>query len=450
MDKLIKKILLFTILNFNLFAGESLVSIGDLIINLPDGHSFQQAIKTGTPSQNRQCFNTFIVEEVSKISFPQSQKTVFEQLNELGYFTEIRLGQRSSSQIDNERFSFAMRDLGENWCDKKETIKLLNKLKKEITAKLKRILGGRLVKSLVRLNREQDPATCNCSDLSEFKFDEEAGVVYFPDRKTKVTNPELLARLYKYFYSERKANRTRHIIPGTEMLDILGGKDCLIRRYRRNEEGVSELVYCAPNPRPSSPELESSSENPSDEESEEESSGSIDETSSEVDSESETMMAEDTAEKNNKEEEDDDDASGDYQDDQDEPSQAPDDYAAAEIQRQLDSIRALEYSLEGEKGAKKPPESVYSQLHEQLEQIEVQGFSEGEDGEIYDPDGNQIHNETLIERYYDETSPPDEDFDHESELEQSHSQVESPEEEDSLDSDIDFDEQEESEVQDED
>ena len=42
----------------------------------------------------------------------------------------------------------------------------------------------------------------------------------------------------------------------------------------------------------------------------------------------------------------------------------------------------------------------------------MQQFSEGENGEIYDTEGNLITNETLIERYYDETSPPDEDVDY--------------------------------------
>ena len=64
----------------------------------------------------------------------------------------------------------------------------------------------------------------------------------------QVKNEELLSRLYKFFHAERAAKRTRHIIPGTELLDVLGGKECLVRRYRRNEHGeLKRSFLCTKN-----------------------------------------------------------------------------------------------------------------------------------------------------------------------------------------------------------
>ena len=403
MSKVTKKLILFIILNFNLFAGDTLMSVGGLVINLPSGHSFQQVVTTGEAPKNRQCFEDFITNKVSKISFPNSRKTVFEQVSELGFFPEIRLGQRSSSQVTSDRFSFSMRDLGNDWCDEGKQKVVLKKLKREVTVKIKRVLGKRLVSSLVRLNGDEDLASCNCSDLSEFKFNETDGIAYFPNG-AQVKNEELLSRLYKFFHAERSAKRTRHIIPGTELLDILGGKECLIRRYRRDEHGELKRVYCAPKTSGTGVSVDSTEQEASSEQADE--SETADGESSNTHGDQVTIESEEITEEEIDEE--DEDIEGD-EDQSSEESQSADDYAAAEIQRQLDQVRALERRLAEEKSGKKVPGGVYAQLHEQLQEINVQGFSEGENGEIYDSEGNQVHNETLIERYFDETSPPDED-----------------------------------------
>ena len=86
-------------------------------------------------------------------------------------------------------------------------------------------------------------------------------------------------------------------------------------------------------------------------------------------------------------------------------------YAAAEIERQMGLIRSLEKKLSSSQIDEGVTEGLYEKLHEQLSEIDVQQFSEGENGEVFDQEGNLIHNETLIERYYDETSPPDEEED---------------------------------------
>ena len=90
-------------------------------------------------------------------------------------------------------------------------------------------------------------------------------------------------------------------------------------------------------------------------------------------------------------------------------SRSGDDYAAAEIERQMGLIRSLEKKLSSTQIDEGVTDGLYEKLHEQLSEIDVQQFSEGENGEVFDQNGKLIHNETLIERYYDETSPPDED-----------------------------------------
>ena len=56
-------------------------------------------------------------------------------------------------------------------------------------------------------------------------------------------------------------------------------------------------------------------------------------------------------------------------------------------------------------------ENVYEQLHEQLQEINVRGLIYGSDGHIYDLNGAQVKNETLIERFFDEMTPSFEEID---------------------------------------
>ncbi len=396
MEKLLKKLILFTLLNFNLFAGETLTSVGGVIINLPSGHSFQKAIEVGDAPKNRQCFEEFITGKVSKISFPKSKRTVFEQISDLGYFPEIRLGKRGSSEVSGDRFSFSMRDLGDNWCDEKKQKFVFKKFKKEVIKKVKSVLGKQLVSSLTRLNGDEDLSKCRCSNLSEFKLNERDGIAYFPDG-TQVKNDELLSRLFKFFHAERAAKRTRHIIPGTEFLEILGGQECLVRRYKRDAEGNRVLDYCVPK----TVSLTSG-------------------TDSEDTTEEEGSSSEESEGNTQQEQTQEEDQGGDQDESESEDAEnvtrSGDDYAADEIKRQMDLIKSLEKRYETEGLDKKEPKGVYAQLREQLEEIDVQQFSEGENGEIYDTEGNLITNETLIERYYSETSPPDEDVDYRPEM----------------------------------
>ena len=71
-------------------------------------------------------------------------------------------------------------------------------------------------------------------------------------------------------------------------------------------------------------------------------------------------------------------------------------------------IRNLQERYETEESDKKSPEGVYAQLREQLEQIDVHDFQEGEDGRLYDSNGNVVENESLVKRYEEQVSPSDE------------------------------------------
>ena len=95
------------------------------------------------------------------------------------------------------------------------------------------------------LNEGVNLEDCDCVNFSEFKFNEEAGTVFYPNR-TQVKNSQLLSKLFKFFYNERSEGRTAHIISGSELLEILGGRECLVRRYKRDEQGALVLDYCTP------------------------------------------------------------------------------------------------------------------------------------------------------------------------------------------------------------
>ena len=106
------------------------MSIGDLVVSIPSGHEYQTEISTGNPSPSRVCFNNFLQNRVSEISVTSNGPSVFQQLSDLGYYTEIRLGSRDASTVGSDEqsfsmFSFAMRDLGENWCDQENKIDYL-------------------------------------------------------------------------------------------------------------------------------------------------------------------------------------------------------------------------------------------------------------------------------------------------------------------------------------
>ena len=108
MSKLLKKFLLFTFVNINLLASEKLVSIGELVVSIPEGHEYQTDIRTSAPSPSRVCFNNFLQNRVSRISVTENGPSVFQQLNDLGYYTEIRLGRRDSSTLGRDDQSFSM------------------------------------------------------------------------------------------------------------------------------------------------------------------------------------------------------------------------------------------------------------------------------------------------------------------------------------------------------
>ena len=433
---MLSKILFLSLFSFQLFASGEVVSIGSVIVSLPKGHSFKfSGAGDKDESKAQGCFRKFIEDRVAKISDKPGGPSIFSKLSGLGYYSEIRLGKRENSRADDLSFKFSMRDLGEKWCDQKAEDFLFKKLEKEVLAKVKRVLGKRLVESLPGEGSERNFEDCDCVDLSDFKLDEEAATIYHPD-KSRVKNASLKKKLFSYFFDERKAGRTTHIIPGTQFSEIIGGSHggytCYLSKYKLNRQGEIVLDYCEPiGVRLSAAERDE--EAPQEDETSQDASSSEEENDNEGDSgegqedeesndegdteeESEEGSDEEGSDEEEPDEEGSDEEGSDEEGSEEEGSEEEgSDEEGSDDEGSDDEGYDGDHGDEDDGGSKKQGsgdeelsqmESPFGELMEHLATVNFDSYTEDENGVVYNPEGEMVTNETELEMYHDQMSDP--------------------------------------------
>ena len=212
---------------------DRLISIGDLVVRLPSSHVFFDSSKADK-NVLRKCFLNFIEKEL----IPKNRQAI-KTLNKLGAYFEISFSKSSGPQ----EFLIEVDDLEDNWCNKTERLQKLDEIKRKIDEKIDTVFGESFTRGLSSSTSNGGDSGCANLDFSLFKLNERARLIY-NQKKELVTNVVLKKALFEYFYRQRSRGEIKHVISGTEFVVILGGKNCLTRKYKLDIDGEIVLDYC--------------------------------------------------------------------------------------------------------------------------------------------------------------------------------------------------------------